>query len=94
MTEYPASSPVVARSWCPLCEPLADPTLEILDVRYCDQHTPARAGPDDGIVTSEGALSGGTEAGGDANRLWCQLLHRDAPRDTARARRARREPAS
>jgi hypothetical protein len=89
VTEYLADSPVVARSWCPGCEPLADPTLEILDVRYCDQHAPARSGSDDTHVTSDSSLSGSAEAGGDANRLWCQLLHREAPRATARARRRR-----
>ena len=81
MTEYITSSPVVARAWCPLCDPLADPTLEILDVRYCDPHAPGREGSDDGMVTSDTAPSGSTEAGGDANRLWCQLLHRGINRD-------------
>ncbi len=77
MTEYLADSPVVARAWCPGCDPLADPTLEILDLRYCDAHTPPRAGAADTTVASEGWVSGSSEAGGEANRRWCQLLHRD-----------------
>ena len=75
MSEIPADSPVVARAWCPGCEPFADPTLQILDIRYCDQHVPGRDGSDDGSVTTDGHLSGSAEAGGDANRLWCELLH-------------------
>jgi hypothetical protein len=88
VSEYLTDSPVVARSWCPGCEPLADPTLEILDVRYCDLHTPCREGSDDTTVSAEGHLAGSAEAGGDANRRWCQFFHRDAPR-ASRSRRAR-----
>lgn len=87
VSEHLPDSPVVARAWCPGCEPLADPTLQILDIRYCDQHTPGRDGSDDNSVTLDGHLSGTAEAGGDANRLWCQLLHRDTPHVTTRARR-------
>ena len=87
MSEQLPDSPLVARTWCPGCEPLADPTLQILDLRYCDQHTPARSGLDDVSVTSENYLSGSAEAGGDANRLWCELLHRSESRVTPRARR-------
>ena len=78
MSEYLADSPIVARSWCPGCEPFADPSLEILDVRHCDLHAPVREGSDDTTVTSDGHVSGSTEAGGESNRLWCQFFHRDA----------------
>jgi len=49
-------------------------------------------------VRAEAFLSGSTEAGGDDNRRWCQLVHRPA-RATATAsangprRRAGRAPA-
>jgi hypothetical protein len=76
MTDFLADAPVVARAYCPGCEPGADPTREILDVRWCDAHAPQRDGPDDATVTSDAFLSGSAEAGGDANRLWCELLHR------------------
>jgi hypothetical protein len=33
---------------------------------------------DDTSVSAEAHLSGSTEAGGDANRLWCELFHRTA----------------
>ncbi|PYN00691.1 MAG: hypothetical protein DME08_03185 [Candidatus Rokuibacteriota bacterium] len=89
VTEFVAETPALGRSFCPGCEPDADPTLEILDVRWCDAHLPHRDGSDDGTVRSEAFLSGSAEAGGDANRLWCQLLHRDAPR---LARRRPRRP--
>lgn len=75
MTEFIADAPVIARSYCPGCEPDADPVREILDVRWCDAHAPARDGSDDNSVSCEGFMSGSAEAGGDANRRWCQLLH-------------------
>lgn len=78
MSEYIADSPVVARAWCPGCEPTRDPEQEILDVRFCVAHTPNREGGADNVVTTEGYVSGSTEAGGEANRIWCQLLHREA----------------
>ena len=87
MSEYLPDSPAVARAWCPGCEPLADPIAQILDLRYCDQHLPHRDGSADESVTSDNYLSGSAEAGGDANRLWCELLHRDAPREIVRPRR-------
>lgn len=80
MSEQRLDSPVVARAWCPGCEPLADPTLQLLDIRYCDQHLPGRDGLDDATVAADAHLSGSAEAGGDANRLWCELLHRGTPR--------------
>ena len=82
MSEYLSDSPVVARGWCPGCEPLADPTLDILDVRYCEQHTPVREGDADRSVTAESCASGSTEAGGESNRLWCELFHRRRPATT------------
>jgi hypothetical protein len=87
VSEPPLDSPVVARPWCPGCEPLADPILQILDLRYCDQHVPHRDGSDDDSVTSDNYLSGSAEAGGDANRLWCELLHRGDRRAAARSPR-------
>jgi hypothetical protein len=81
VSEYLAASPVVARSWCPGCEPSADPLIEILDVHYCDAHTPDRDGAADAIVPSEIILTGSSEAGGEANRIWCDLLHRQLPRE-------------
>jgi hypothetical protein len=89
--EYLADSPVIARPYCPGCEPGADPMREVLDVRWCDEHTPLREGSDDERVNSSAFLSGTAEAGGDANRRWCEFLHRDAespsPADPGRRRR-------
>src|SRR5205809_137384 len=48
VTEFVAETPALGRSFCPGCEPDADPTLEILDVRWCDAHLPHRDGSDDG----------------------------------------------
>ncbi|MGH7314438.1 MAG: hypothetical protein ACREJV_14785 [Candidatus Rokuibacteriota bacterium] len=89
MTEFIADATCVARAYCPGCEPGADPTREILDVRWCDGHAPARDGSDDAVVTSEAFLSGSAEAGGEANRRWCELLHA-ASRDRRASRAGRR----
>ena len=73
--------PLVARPYCPGCEPNADVLSEVLDVQWCDAHLPARDGSDDALVTSQGALLSGTvEAGGDDNRGWCALIHRQPPK--------------
>ncbi len=90
MTEFIADAPVVARSYCPGCEPDADPFREILDVRWCDAHAPPRDGSDDNSVSCEGFMSGSAEAGGDANRRWCQLFH-GGPEDR-RPRSRRKTP--
>lgn len=89
MTDFPPEKPSVARAYCPGCEPLADSQQEVLDVQWCEAHLPAREGADDALVSSNGTLFGSAEAGGDGNRLWCELLHRPAPRP-GRAGRSRR----
>ena len=88
MTDFPPEKPPVARAYCPGCEPLADAQQEVLDVQWCEAHLPAREGADDALVSSNGTLFGSAEAGGDGNRLWCELLHRPAVR-TDRAARPR-----
>ena len=75
VTDYLQDSPCVARAYCPGCEPDADPSQEILDVRWCESHLPARDGADDEVVTTSAYLSGSAEAGGDDNRQWCDILH-------------------
>ena len=84
VTEFLPDTPAVARPYCPVCEPSADPAREILDVRWCSTHTPESGGLLDAAVRAEAYLSGSAEAGGDDNRRWCQLFH-----DTDAARRCR-----
>lgn len=74
--DYLADTPVIARTYCPGCEPDADASRDILDVRWCDSHSPLRGGVDDSAVSAAAWLSGSNEAGGDDNRRWCELLHR------------------
>jgi hypothetical protein len=78
----------VVRAYCPGCEPFADVLRELLEVRWCEAHMPPRDGPDDALVRSAAALSGSGEAGGEDNRIWCELVHRRPPRP-ARGRRGR-----
>jgi hypothetical protein len=66
----------MSRSYCPGCEPTADPIGEVLDVRWCDVHAPGRDGLEDGRAHFETAHASGTEAGGEDNRRWCELVHR------------------
>lgn len=75
MTDYIPDTPSLARAYCPGCEPDADPSLEILDVFWCESHAPTREGHDDAVVSSALYLSGSVEAGGDDNRRWCEILH-------------------
>jgi len=75
VTDYLPDTPCVARACCPGCEPDADPSQEILDVSWCESHSPARDGADDEVVTLSAYLSGSAEAGGDDNRRWCDILH-------------------
>lgn len=68
-------TPSAATTYCPGCYPDRDPQEEILDVRYCEVHTPATAGLDDESVTTTSYPSGAAEAGGEDNRRWCALFH-------------------
>lgn len=72
MSEYETGS--VARLYCPGCEPDADPTAEILDVRWCTEHTPSWAGAEDPGTAVY--ITNSSEVGGEDNRLWCALVHR------------------
>ena len=75
VTDHLPDTPGIARAYCPGCEPDTDPSQEILDVRWCESHSPARDGPDDEVVATSAYLSGSAEAGGDDNRRWCDVLH-------------------
>jgi hypothetical protein len=45
--------------WCPDCEPGRDPTVEILETRYCINHEPHTPGSADALALTSGrALSG------------------------------------
>ena len=80
---YLDDTPNVARSYCPECEPDADPIKEVLDVRYCGMHGPTTAGLDDSGVRSQDYLSGSAESGGEANRAMCDFIHRKKTDDKA-----------
>ena len=98
MTELRSDSPVLARLYCPGCEPDADPFAEILDVHWCDAHVPSREGAEDATVAAAIVVSGSAEAGGEGNRRWCELFHREVRRSTPASERRRRrsspEPAT
>ena len=72
-----SETPCVARAYCPRCEPEADPIGEVLNVRWCEAHAPARDGLDDHAVSHGASPSLTIEAGGADNRQWCDLLHRE-----------------
>jgi hypothetical protein len=87
LTEPVRDTPSVARPYCPACEPDTDASLEILDVRWCSTHTPASGGLDDEAVAMESYPAGSGEAGGEDNRRWCALFHRQAGQTTVATRR-------
>ena len=78
MSELP-DTPILARYYCPGCQPEADPLAEILEIRWCAAcahlGVPV-AGSEDACVTAVGWLSGSGEVGGTDNKAWCSLLHR------------------
>lgn len=79
MTDPTHDTPKVARSYCPGCEPNADPLKKILEVQWCEIHIPPRGGLDDITVTASGSFNtASAEAGGENNRAWCNLIHRNA----------------
>jgi hypothetical protein len=75
VTDIPAEKPAQSRLYCPGCEPEADVLLEILEVSWCEAHTPARAGVDDALAIVRGTGFGSAEAGGEDNRRWCEMIH-------------------
>lgn len=76
MSDWLPDTPAVGRAYCPGCEPGADPSREILDVRWCESHYPPRDGADDEIVVAAAYLSGSAEAGGEDNARFCEMIHR------------------
>src|SRR5207237_8163402 len=68
LTEPVRDTPSVARPYCPACEPDTDPSLEILDVRWCSAHTPASGRLDDEAVAEERHPAGDGEARGASKR--------------------------
>lgn len=83
LNDWVPDTPYQARSYCPLCEPEADPIKEILEVRWCELHTPSRSGSADDYIRSNAYLSGSAEAEGADNKRWCDAIHRgiEAPLD-------------
>jgi hypothetical protein len=81
-----SETPYLAVRWCPGCEPTRDVLKEILEVIYCDTHSPARGGDKDHVVTSESFLSGSSDADGETNRRWHEVLGIGSGRPRRRAR--------
>ena len=76
----------LSERYCPLCEPERDPLKGVAVVNYCGEHTPKDDGYSDARVSHDNILSGIEEAGGDKNRVWCDLLHGRAMYHTIRPR--------
>lgn len=70
---------VSVHAWCHVCDP--DGVPEPWTPHLCNNHLPSSEGLHDRLVSSaEVFLSGSAEAGGDANRQMCDLLHPVTPR--------------
>ena len=75
MSDWLPDTPCMARTYCPGCEPESDPSVEILDTRWCDHHSPPRDGAVDEAVVTSAYLSGSAEAGGEDNARFCAMIH-------------------
>ena len=73
MTDYLRETEKLGRLYCPICEPTADPTSEILDVKWCGEHIEAGTG-----VSQNGAYSPplGGEPDNAVGRYLCNGFHR------------------
>ena len=80
MTDDLPDSPIVTEARCPTCHPDLDFTDGLYEVHYCDLHPPDRAGAADHAVDTSVYVGSGAEAGGESNRAWCALLHRERGR--------------
>lgn len=76
MAENVRDTPSLGRPCCPGCEPDVDIQEEIIDVRYCEAHTPRGPGLDDELVDMSSFPAGSGEAGGEDNRRWCEFFHK------------------
>jgi hypothetical protein len=81
-----ARSGDMSRSYCPTCQPNLDPLTGIWIVCYCADHSPSVSGSADRLAlahTSSIPLIGASDAEGDINRVWCDLIHRskETPRE-------------
>ncbi len=76
MSDFVPDTPVIGRTYCPACEPEADPLSEILETRYCALHGVAIEGSEDSGVVALAYMSGSQEAGGHDNARWCEFIHR------------------
>ena len=76
MSHSMQDTPSVARVYCPGCEPEADPTAEILDLRWCEPAFASARRRRRHRRHCGRVPSGSAEAGGDDNRAWCALFHR------------------
>lgn len=74
---HPPQSHPIPRGWCPVCEPLRDPLLEVLDTRYCPAHLPSLTAADNALVKVHNVLL--TEHSFDAC-AQCQAIERAARR--------------
>lgn len=69
----------LARYYCPTCEPDADPFTEILDVRWCGNHSPDATGSEDVLVDYQSYIGGSAESDGETNRRFAEVLHKNSP---------------
>jgi hypothetical protein len=74
MTDHLEDTEVVLPSLCPDC--WAGREWGTYVPQPCASHQPGMEGADDALVRPHCYLSGSTEAGGDGNREWCDMVHR------------------
>ncbi|MDO8560782.1 MAG: hypothetical protein Q7R91_01035 [bacterium] len=76
MPDYLPDPSNIRRAYCPLCEPGADPTREVLDVRWCEIHIPGLEGTADTTVIAQTYLSGSAEMDANTCLKYFIMFHR------------------
>ncbi len=76
MSETIVDTPDMSQEYCPACMPDLDPTIgpgdgKVYMIHWCFRHQ-----PDSGFQDTSPVHVLSFEAGGEDNRIWCDLLHR------------------
>jgi hypothetical protein len=86
------------RSYCPQCEPETDPMGWVVQLQCSTHREAAEVGTGDAEANeqrlSQQYLSGGGEAGGEGNRLWCEFFHRKKVPPRAEPPKPEEKPAA
>ena len=67
-------NPVPVHQWCQMCDPEGERVWDPWEPKFCELHFQSLAGSSETIIVSPYYCAQG-DAGGEANRNMCELLH-------------------